>query len=315
MAFWCSAWGLAGWAGVLAVFVKLSPTWHPSMDGSVLLSALSGTIAFGSISGEAALRRRSLLSSTWRVVLGTGLSVLLAMLAYWLWSEVFNRVIFSGDDSLNSSLVSLRYRFGAFALAGLASGIGPLVLRKGVGWFNHVAGGVAAGLSGAAVWHLLNYQGHGSDLFWAGAALGVVWGFMHGLLCWGIPNELYAGWLRVMSWNRYSRRIPVDAGTGVPSERFVGHFTRGLDLFLPVEDGVMEMHLSVVVDEDQQYSARGLSLQPTRVKRFLEKINLRYDARRAAPLATKLNSGDRIELGEGEHLAELEFLMLPREER
>ena len=110
-------------------------------------------------------------------------------------------------------------------------------------------------------------------------------------------------------------RIPVDAEDGAPTERFVGHFTRGLDLFLPGEDGVMEMHLSVVVNEKQQYSARGLSLQPTRVKRFLEKINLRYDPRRPAPLATKINSGDRIELGEGQHLAELEFLMLPKEER
>ena len=315
MAFWCSAWGLAGWAGVLTVFVKLSPTWHPSMDGSILLSVLAGTIAFGSISGEAALRRRSLLSSAWRVALGTGLSVLLALLAYWLWSQVFNRIVFSGDDPVNASLVSLRYRVGAFALAGLASGLGPLVLRKGAGWFNHGAGGMAAGLAGAAVWHLLNYQGHGSDLFWAGAALGAVWGFMHGLLCWGIPKELYAGWLRVMSWNRYSRRIPVDGEEGVSTERFVGHFTRGLDLFLPAEDGVMEMHLSVVVDGKQEYSARGLSLQPTRVKRFLEKINLRYDPGRPAPLATKLSSGDRIELGEGQHIAEIEFLMLPKEER
>ena len=109
--------------------------------------------------------------------------------------------------------------------------------------------------------------------------------------------------------------VPVDSLDGAPTERFVGHFTRGLDLFLPADDGVMEMHLSVLVDEEQGYSARGLSLQPTRVKRFLEKINLRYDARRPAPLATKLNSGDRIELGEGDHQAELEFLMLPKEER
>jgi len=315
MAFWCSAWGIAGWAGVLTVFVKLSPSWNPAMDGSILLSTLSGTIALASITGEAALRRRSLLDSSWRVILGTGLSVLLAMLAYWVWGELFNRLIFSGDDAVDSSLVSLRYRFGAFALAGLASGLGPLLLRKGTGWFNHAAGGMAAGLVGGAIWHGLNYRDLGTDLFWAGAGLGAGWGFVHGLLCWGIPNELYAGWLRVMSWNRYSRRIPVDSLDGEPTERFVGHFTRGLDLFLPADDGVMEMHVSVAVDEEQRYSARGLSLQPTRVKRFLEKINLRYDVRRPAPLATKLSSGDRIELGEGEHQAELEFLMLPREER
>ena len=108
-------------------------------------------------------------------------------------------------------------------------------------------------------------------------------------------------------------RIPVDAADGTPSERFVGHFTRGLDLFLPAEDEVMEMHLSVAVDEKQRYSARGLSLQPTRVKRFLERINLSYDARRPTPLQTRLSSGDRIELGDDG--TEVEFIMLPKEER
>lgn len=137
MAFWCASWGLVGWAAVLTIFVKLSPSWHPALDGSVLLSTLAGTIALASIAGEAALRRRSLIQSSWRVFLGTGLSVLLAMLGYWLWSEVFNRLVYSGEagiDAVDSSLVSLRYRFGAFVLAGLASGIGPLLLRKGSGW-------------------------------------------------------------------------------------------------------------------------------------------------------------------------------------
>ena len=75
----------------------------------------------------------------------------------------------------------------------------------------------------------------------------------------------------------------------------------------------MEMHLSVAVDEKQRYSARGLSLQPTRVKRFLERINLSYDARRPTPLQTRLSSGDRIELGDDG--TEVEFIMLPKEER
>ena len=55
MAFWCAAWGLVGWAVVLTVFVKLSPTWHPAMDGTVLLGTLAGVIAFASVAGEAAL--------------------------------------------------------------------------------------------------------------------------------------------------------------------------------------------------------------------------------------------------------------------
>jgi hypothetical protein len=318
MAFWCAAWGLAGWAAVLTIFVKLSPSWHPAMDGSILISTLAGVVAFASIAGEAALRRRSIFQSIWRVVLSTGLSVGLSMVAYWFWTEVVNRMFFSDQaaiDAVDSTLVSLRYRVGVFFLAGLASGLGPMVLRKGEGWINHVAGGAAAGLAGGLAWHFLNFQGHGSDLFLAGAALGAVWGFVHGLLVWGIPDDLYAGWIRVLTLNRYSRRIPVDALQGGPQERFVGHFTRGLDLFLAPEDGVAEMHISVAVDDTHRYAVRGLSLAPTRVKRFLERIDLRYDPGRPAPLQTQLKSGDRIEMGEGEARAEVEFIMLPKEEQ
>ena len=53
MAFWCAAWGLAGWAVVLTIFVKMSPGWHPAMDGSILVSTLAGVVAFASILGEA----------------------------------------------------------------------------------------------------------------------------------------------------------------------------------------------------------------------------------------------------------------------
>jgi hypothetical protein len=318
MAFWCAAWGLAGWACILTVFVKLSPTWHPAFDGSIVMSTMAGTITLASIAGEAALRRRSVWSSSWRLVLAMVLAVGLAMASYWLWTAALNLLPLFGvraSDISDVSLVTFRFRVGAFALAGLASGVSPLVLRKGSGWFQHLVGGMTAGLAAGCTWHALNFAGHGSDLFWAGAGMGAVWGFFHGLLCWGVPDELYAGWLRVLSWNRYSRRIPIDAQDGVPIERFVGHFTRGLDLFLPAEDGVMEMHLSVVVDENQQYSARGLSLQPTRVIRFLERVNLQYDPRRPAPLQTRIDSGDRIEIGDGVSQAEVEFIMLPKEER
>ena len=316
MAFWCSAWGLMVWAGVLTAFVKLESLWGRSMDGVILMCAMASGIAFASVVGEALLYRRPVFTGVWRLVLAGLATVTLCVLGYWLFGEVLNRLVFSDQaeiDAMNPSLVSLQYRIGAFASAGFASGVGPMIARRFQGWFSHCLGGVVAGISGGIAWHLLNYQGAGSDLFYAGAALGMVWGFVHGLLCWGLPDELYAGWLRVMSWNRHTRRIPIDATDGAPSERFVGHFTRGLDLFLPAEDAVMEMHLSVAVDEKQRYSARGLSLQPTRVKRFLERINLSYDARRPTPLQTRLSSGDRIELGEGG--TELEFIMLPKEER
>ena len=316
MAFWCAAWGLVAWAGVLTAFVKLESLWGRSMDGVILMCALASSIAFASVFGEALLHRRSVLAGVGRLVLAGLTTIAMCGLGYWLFGEVVNRLLFSDQsemDALNPSLVSLQYRIGAFASAGLASGVGPLIARRFQGWFSHCIGGTVAGIAGGLAWHLLNYQGAGSDLFYAGAALGLVWGFVHGLLCWGLPDDLYAGWLRVMSWNRHGRRIPIDASDGTPSERFVGHFTRGLDLFLPAEDEVMEMHLSVAVDEKQRYSARGLSLQPTRVKRFLERINLSYDARRPTPLQTRLSSGDRIELGDDG--TEVEFIMLPKEER
>ena len=67
MAFWCAAWGLAGWAVVLTIFVKLCPvgTRHGWRD---LISTLAGVVGFASILGEAALRRRSIFQSSWRVL-------------------------------------------------------------------------------------------------------------------------------------------------------------------------------------------------------------------------------------------------------
>ena len=133
---------------------------------------------------------------------------------------------------------SIGYHVDVFLLLGSPAG-GPWSSEGGAD--RHLAGGAASGLAGGVAWHFLNFQDHGSDLFWAGAALGATWGFVHGLLVWGIPDDLYAGWVRVLTWNRYSRRIPVDALQGGPQERFVGHFTRGLDLFLAPDDGVAEM--------------------------------------------------------------------------
>ncbi len=181
-------------------------------------------------------------------------------------------------------------------------------------FYYHIGGGAVGGLLGGAVWHALGFEKaliH--DLYLAGAAGALVWGFLHGLLCWGIPDDLYAGWIRVLSHDRYGLRIPLGSTSGTV-ERFVGHFPRGLDLYLPVERGVAELHTSFLATEEQKYSVRGLSIQPTIVKRPLEKIDLRYDPRRPAPFETELGMEDRIRLGEkGETV--VEFLLLPREEQ
>ena len=77
--------------------------------------------------------------------------------------------------------------------------------------------------------------------------------------------------------------------------------------------GVTELHASVGVDADQHYRGRGLTLMPTAVRRFLERIDLRYDPRRAAPLETPLHSGDRFVLG-ADQKTTVEFLLLPKDE-
>ena len=235
----------------------------------------------------------------------------------WLWTTWSGPIVLPDafeDDLADPTFVSLRMRVGAFFMAGFCTGAGPLVVRKGAGPFDHILAGMAAGLAGGAVWHLCNFTLY-FDLYLSGALCALTWGGVFGLLSWGIPDELYNGWLRVLSPHRFSLRIPVDALDRAPKERFVGHFPRGLDLWLANENGCAELHVSVAVDDKQVYRVRGLSLQPTRVRRFLERIDLRYDPRRPAPLETRLSSGDRIEVGEGQTSSTFEFIMLPREEK
>ena len=57
-----------------------------------------------------------------------------------------------------------------------------------------------------------------------------------------------------------------------------------------------------------------MSLYPTQVKRSMEKVDLRYDPDRPAPLETPLTSGDLVTIGDGQAQAVLEFVMLPRKE-
>ena len=170
-------------------------------------------------------------------------------------------------------------------------------------------------IGGALCWHVLGNSTFGTDLYLASLGLAIVWGFLFGALAWGIPSDLYAGWIRVLSGERYSLRIPIDRDTNGYMERFVGHYPHGMDLYMSPDSGVSELHLSVAVDERHRYFARGLSQRPTLVRRFLERVDLRYDPRRPAPLETRLESGDRIRIGTDRYSAELEFIMLPKEEK
>jgi len=324
MAFWCASAGLLAWWVVLTLLVVFNVDWPPTWDGPVLMVAISCSVCAASTLGEANLRREAIWRRLLRVLVGVLVSGAVTLAYYFIWHALVG-VILSGDmllDSQDPSLVSLSFRLGAFAMGGLGCGTGAMAVR----WFrepiSHLAGGLAAGLFAGCAWFLTGLPTEDTvlgftpqrDLYLAGAVLGTTWGFMYGLLTWSIPDELYVGWLRVLTDRRFGRRIPVDAPDRSAKERFVGHFPRGLDLFMPVDDGVQELHFSVTVDEEQRYTARGLSQQPTLVKRLLQRVDLRYDPRRPTPVETTLRSGDRVVLGQGEQSTELEFILLPKEE-
>jgi hypothetical protein len=321
--------GLFAWWGVLLV-ACYAVAWPAAWDGPVFLGVLGAATAGASTLAEGSLRREAPRRRAWTTATSAGVSGLLALGGVALWVLVLGPAL-GGDspdaDIADVDLVSLRYRAPAWAIAGLATGCGPLlvrtILRRGsfAAAGHHLGGGLAAGLLGAASWFVAGYTtfafGSGA-LYVAGAAGAGVFAAVFGLLAWGVPDSLYAGWLRVVSEHRMGRRIPIDAPEGSDSpvrERFVGHYPRGLDLFAPAQEGVLELHVSVLVTREQRYLARGLTQHPTEVRRFLERIDLRYDPRRPAPLETRLSSGDRLLLGPAGQQTEVEFLMLPREER
>lgn len=345
---YCAGAGLLAWWALLLYVAGVGPGWGQGTDGAVYLAFVGATVAGASVMAEQSLRRSPLWKRLVLAGIALGVSFVLALFAFWFWTSILAPLLMGpivrlGIESLglfrvglpadapadevraiveavapdleDASLVSLRYRLGAFASVGLASAIGPLAVRKARGFVYHLAAGLLAGLLAAATWHLFSTTSLASHLYWSGAWAAFAWGLAFGVFAWPLPDDLYAGWLRVLSFERFGRRIPIDALDGQPKERFVGHFPRGLDLYLPGEAGVMEMHVSVAVDGQHRYFVRGLSLARTVVRRFLEKVNLSYDPARPAPLETRLSSGDRVVMGEGEQAAELEFLMLPREER
>lgn len=319
--------------------------WTQSFEGALYLGGLSTTVAFATVFAEGSLRRRALRWRFFWAAFGAAIALagtLLAQLAVrWVLP------VFTPDDIdellADASVVTLRFRLMAWVSAGAWAGLGPWVARRmhagltrrwtwggrdaagpppAPGWvewaliaFAHLGGGLAAGAFGAAAWHVPGfYHELGGDLYLASAAGAFVFGATHGMLVWPIPDDLYAGWVRVLSAERYGLRIPIPHGDGTPAERFVGHFPRGLDLYLPADRGVAELHASFVMDADRRYTVRGLSVQPTVVKRLLERVDLRYDPRRPAPLETTLRMEDRVLIGAAGETV-IEFLMLPKEER
>lgn len=347
-----AAAALLAWWITLVFIVALGPIahgmfgfyWSQSTEGLGFLALLSGTIGGASVFIEGSLRRRA---RQWRFayaalafvlsfVLTAGCYLLVRNLTPYLAPESYQDVI---EDP---SLVSFRFTLPIWALSGVMSGLGPWFARKlhrvvarttGFGadttgapaatsWsdrflsmFLHTAGGMTAGVFAGGCWQAFGqYDQLGGNLYVAGAAAAFFWGLFHGALVWGIPAELYAGWVRILSAERYGLRIPVDRNDGRATERFIGHFPRGLDMYMPAETGVTELHTSFVVDADHNYAVRGLSVQPTIVKRLFDRVNLAYDPNRPAPLETQLQTEDRVLLGIGTTYSEVEFILLPKEE-
>jgi hypothetical protein len=324
---------LVTWWVVLIFEVVVGPAlgllWSQSLDGAVFLGAGAGVIGATSVLVESSLRRQALYVRVLSAGVAGVLSMVLAMAFYGAIQLLHPMLVSEGRKALlaDPSYVSLRFRLCQWGWAGLASGVGPFAVRivahrklsLSSAW-SHVAGGISAAALGAAVWHILGYYGIAwlgvaPDLYLASAFGMLTWGWVHGLLAWGVPPELYAGWIRVLSPQRYGHRIPIDRIDARASERFFGHFPRGLDMFLPADRGVAELHASFVTDGQHGYALRGLSQQPTVLKRFLERVDLRYDPRRPAPLETDLHTEDRIFLGAGDNQTELEFILIPKEER
>ncbi|NCG19670.1 MAG: hypothetical protein GWP91_11740 [Rhodobacterales bacterium] len=337
------------WWAVLAFFVLSGPTawrwgyyWPQWFEGFAFVAVLTCTVAFMTVFAEGALRRRKMQYRIGYSTFSAGLAFF--MLGFGLTIYGWVKPLLASEAMRpileDASLVTLRYRLVPWLFMGLAAGTGPWMARslqrvvaRRFGWgvdgaaatvapswtgialdfFHHLGGAVASSLMGAAVWHMLGYYLLG-DLYLASALSAFTFGSCYGLLVWGVPADLYAGWLRVLSAERFGLRIPIPSVEGTAAERFVGHFPRGLDLYLPADQGVAELHLSVVVDAEHRYAVRGLSVESTVVKRPLERIELRYDPSRPAPLETELSMEDRVLLGENGDTV-VEFILLPKEER
>jgi len=323
--------------------------WAPQSEGPLLFTLMASGIAGVHIAAEGGLRRRAL---AWRVILPTLAALLAGLLTvlFVVLTELTIPLILGfvsrplGDLYADPSTVTFRHRVLEWVLAGTAVGLSTLAIRglwafvgslapmipESVRTFlevptspprvslwmalEHLLAGPASALVGAAIWQILAHLVVG-DMYLASALGFTAWGFTFGLVAWGVPSELYAGWIRVLSAHRYGHRIPIDHPEGGVVERVAGHYPRGLDLWVGAEHGVAELHASFVRAADGAYTVRGLSQQPIMVKRALESVNLAYEPTSPVPLETDLRMEDRVILGPKGNQTVIEFIMLPKEER
>ena len=327
MALWCGSFCVITWWIHLMWFLHIGPFWIPSHDGFFWLCPLVATTAGGAIFLEGSVRRAPVHWRFFKTLTAIGASSGLFYALFLMYDVTIGPIFFAlfnviKPESIQVDLTDVhkivfQNQLGLFLLAGFSVAFGTLLVRKWKGMYhigNHIIGGLLAGVSAAAVWMFFLYfsPSTGIHLYLSGAFASVAFGFVFGMSAWTIPDELYAGWLRVMSPSRFGHRVPIDATSGGTKERFVGSYPNGLDLFLPQNEGVMELHISAYVEPGQQYIIRGLSQQSTIIKRPMETVQLNYNPRSPQPAETQLFSEDIIHMGGA---GKIEFIMLPREER
>jgi hypothetical protein len=160
----------------------------------------------------------------------------------------------------------------------------------------HGVAGLAAGLTGGLGWYLSGLAL--GDRFFAAAGGAWLVGAAVGGLTWAVPERHFVGWMRVRAGARPGWRVHLDPRDPARSERFVGHFARGMDVFLPEAEGVAELHVSLLAPGDGVWTARGLSQRRVTVNRPLERVELAYDPALPAPLETPLRTDDLVRVGD-----------------
>jgi hypothetical protein len=325
MAFWCGMFCITAWWCHLMWFLNIGPFWAPSYDGFFWLCPLVGITSGGAILLEGNMRRAPLRWRIFKTLTATGASLGLFYFLFLIYDTTIGPLFFTifglikpeavKVDLSDAHKIVFQNQLGLFLVAGFCVSFGTLIVRKWKGIFNignHILGGLLAGMSAGAIWIFFLYfsPNTGLHLYLSGAFSSLGFGFVFGMSAWPIPDELYAGWLRVMSPSRFGHRVPIDATEGA-KERFVGSYANGLDLYLPSNEGVMELHISAYVEQGQHYIIRGLSQQSTVIKRPLETVQLNYNPNSPQPSETQLYSEDLIYMGS---FGVIEFIMLPREE-
>jgi len=313
------AWVVVVWWALVTFLIDLGPTlglvWHPWFDTYLYFGAFSAVIAGSSVAIEQVHLRRPFMKRTVSSAVAAGIALLVSVSGIAIIRVITGMVVSDGMRPLveGGSLVTLRYTVMIWVWAGFATALGPLIVRKGASWRVQIAAGLVAAFIAGAVWHTCTRLLF-LDLYYASVAGPLVWALFYNSLAWPFPDQIYAGWIRVLSGPRAGHRIPIGEGSQT-IERIIGHYPRGLDLHLGANDGVAELHASVLRRADGSFAVRGLSQSPLLLKRMLERIDLRYDVRRPAPLESDLQMEDCLVLEHNKGSTALEFLLLPRGDR